>query len=240
MTDTPVYDLRCVTRCYGKVDAVHDATLRIERGEFVAIVGPSGSGKTTLLQLLGGLDRPTSGEVRFEGRDLASLKESELTQLRLRTIGFVFQQFNLLARTSAAENVELPLMYTDTPAAERRSRALKALHAVGLADRKEHHPSQLSGGQQQRVAIARALVNDPHCILADEPTGNLDSRTSDEIMGLLTRLNDAGKTIIMVTHEDDIAAHAKRIIKMRDGLIIDDGPSARMQALASTNGAAHT
>jgi putative ABC transport system ATP-binding protein len=226
--DPPMYDLRGVTRSYGKdgtkVDAVRDATLRIERGEFVAIVGPSGSGKTTLLQLLGALDRPTSGEVRFEGRDLASLRESELTKLRLRTIGFVFQQFNLIPTLTAAQNVELALAPAGRKAVDRGERIQKLLEAVGLADRGHHLPSQLSGGEQQRVAIARALANEPDVLLADEPTGNLDSTTGGEIIGLLRELNvSSEQTIVLITHDADVAAETSRTVRMQDGSIVEPG-----------------
>jgi putative ABC transport system ATP-binding protein len=224
--DPPIYDLRGVTRSYGKndtkVDAVRDVTLRIERGEFVAIVGPSGSGKTTLLQLLGGLDRPTSGEVRFEGRDLASLKESELTQLRLRTIGFVFQQFNLIPTVTAHQNIELALAPTKFKPAQRRAWIEELLDAVGLAKRGHHLPSQLSGGEQQRVAIARALANNPDVLLADEPTGNLDSKTGKEIIALLRELNlSSEQTIVLITHDPDVAAEVTRTVRMEDGSIAD-------------------
>ena len=200
------------------VHVLKGISLEIERGDFVAIMGPSGSGKSTLMNILGCLDKPTAGIYALDGISIGKLDRDQLAEIRNRKIGFVFQQFNLLARTTAAENVELPLMYTDVPSAERRERAMRALHAVGLAGREEHHPSQLSGGQQQRVAIARSLVNDPQIILADEPTGALDSRTSIEIMAIFQRLNrEAGITMIVVTHEPDIAAYANRNIHFKDG-----------------------
>jgi len=220
----PVYELRGVTKSYGsgstQVDAVRDVDVRIEAGEFVAIAGPSGSGKTTLLQLLGALDRPTRGEILFEGRDLASLRESELTQLRLRTIGFVFQQFNLIPTVSAAENVELALAPTRIPQDVRVRRVANLLASVGLGDRGHHLPSQLSGGEQQRVAIARALANEPDVLLADEPTGNLDTATGEEIIGVLRELNRSrGQTVVLITHDPEIAAAASRVVRMHDGFL---------------------
>ncbi|MCL5746316.1 MAG: ABC transporter ATP-binding protein [Acidobacteria bacterium] len=205
------------------VHVLKGISLEIARGDFVAIMGPSGSGKSTLMNILGCLDKPTAGAYKLDGISVGQLGRDELAEIRNRKIGFVFQQFNLLARTSAMENVELPLLYTDTPQRERQARARKALAAVGLAGREEHHPSQLSGGQQQRVAIARALVNNPHIILADEPTGALDSRTSVEIMAIFQQLNrEAGITMILVTHEPDIAAYANRNIHFKDGRLVKD------------------
>jgi putative ABC transport system ATP-binding protein len=204
------------------VHALRGVTLRIEEGEFVAIMGASGSGKSTLMNILGCLDRPSTGEYLLDGAEVSSLGADALAEMRSQTLGFVFQSFNLLARTTALENVELPLVYTGMRPAERRRRSREALERVGLGDRLHHHPSQLSGGQQQRVAIARALVNRPHLILADEPTGNLDSHASLEMMALLQALGDEGITIVLVTHEPDIAAHARRVIVVRDGLIEED------------------
>ena len=200
------------------VHVLKGISFEIERGDFVAIMGPSGSGKSTLMNILGCLDKPTSGIYELDGISVGELNRDQLAEIRNKKIGFVFQQFNLLARTSAAENVELPLMYTATPAHERHERAMKALLAVGLAGREEHQPSQLSGGQQQRVAIARSLVNDPRIILADEPTGALDSRTSLEIIAIFQRLNRAqGITMIVVTHDPDVATYANRNIHFKDG-----------------------
>jgi putative ABC transport system ATP-binding protein len=202
------------------VHVLKNISLEIARGDFVAIMGPSGSGKSTLMNILGCLDKPTSGTYKLDGISVGQLSRDELAEIRNKKIGFVFQQFNLLARTSALENVELPLMYTDTSAEERHDRAAKALLSVGLAGREAHQPSQLSGGQQQRVAIARALVNNPRIILADEPTGAVDSRTSVEILSIFQRLNrDQGITMIVVTHDPDVATYANRNIHFKDGKI---------------------
>jgi putative ABC transport system ATP-binding protein len=203
-------------------EALKGISFSVESGEFVAIMGASGSGKSTCMNLLGCLDRPTSGEYLLDGIDVGGMNADQLAEIRNRKLGFVFQGFNLLARTPTVENVELPLIYSGIKSVQRRQMALQALEKVGLADKEKNHPSQLSGGQQQRVAIARALVNSPAVILADEPTGNLDSATSVEIMNLFTNLNKQGITIIMVTHEPDIAAFAGRRITFRDGLIIGD------------------
>jgi putative ABC transport system ATP-binding protein len=207
-----------------EVHAVRGVSLEIKRGEFVALMGASGSGKSTLMNILGCLDRPSSGSYFLDDADVSGLDRDRLADIRNRTIGFVFQNFNLLPRTSARENVELPLIYSAQRLsnAQLREKADHVLAAVGLAGREDHQPSQLSGGQQQRVAIARALINEPEVLLADEPTGNLDSRTSVEIMGIFQQLNERGITIIMVTHEQDIAAYAQRNVMMRDGLILDD------------------
>jgi putative ABC transport system ATP-binding protein len=220
-------DVREIIKVYrlGDVDveALRNVSLTIEKGEFVAIMGPSGSGKSTFMNVLGCLDRPTSGQYLLEGVDVGKLNRDELADIRNKKIGFVFQGFNLLSRTSAIENVELPMLYNGLPADERRQKAVKALKTVGLEGRETHHPSQLSGGQQQRVAIARALVNDAPIILADEPTGNLDTKTSAGIMDLFVKLNnELNITILLVTHEHDIASYSKRIIKFMDGRIISD------------------
>jgi putative ABC transport system ATP-binding protein len=215
-----------VTRLYRSGDsefaALRNVDLTIRRGEFVAVTGSSGSGKSTLMNILGCLDSPTSGRYLLDGRDVAGMSRVELAAVRNRSIGFVFQSFHLLPRTPAVENVELPLIYAHVAPAERRRRSLEALERVGLAARSRHHPSQLSGGQQQRVAIARALVTRPPLILADEPTGNLDSQTSLDIMNLLAGLRDSGITVIYVTHEHDIAGFANRRLTLRDGVIIGD------------------
>jgi putative ABC transport system ATP-binding protein len=224
----PVIEIRSLEKVYrmGEVEvhALKGVDLTVERGDFVAIMGPSGSGKSTLMNIVGCLDRPSSGTYRLDGVDVSRLDRDQRAEIRNSKIGFVFQSFNLLARTRATENVELPILYSDLglTSEERARRARQALARVGLAGREDHYPSQLSGGQQQRVAIARALVTDPAILLADEPTGNLDSRTSEEIMGIFQELNDAGKTAILITHEPDIAAHAKRVIYLRDGLIWRD------------------
>jgi putative ABC transport system ATP-binding protein len=206
-----------------EVRALQGVSLSIDRGEFVAIMGASGSGKSTFMNILGFLDQPTSGQYLLEGINGENLSRDELAEIRNRKIGFVFQGFNLLSRTSALENVELPLLYAGTPTSKRKEMGQKALSEVGLKGREHHHPSQLSGGEQQRVAIARALVNEPAILLADEPTGNLDTKTSEEIMGIFQLLNrEMGITIIMITHEPDIASFAKRNILFRDGKIVDD------------------
>jgi putative ABC transport system ATP-binding protein len=206
--------------------AVRDVSVKIARGEFVAIMGPSGSGKSTFMNLLGCLDSPTAGKYRLDGRDVSRLDREALARIRNRSIGFVFQHFNLLPRMTALENVELPLIYAGIPAAARRAKALRRLREVGLVERAYHQPSQLSGGEQQRVAIARALANDPILILADEPTGALDSRTSIEVMGLFQQLNDQGITVVVVTHESDVAAFTRRILSFRDGRLVGDHPVA--------------
>jgi putative ABC transport system ATP-binding protein len=206
-----------------EVRALQGVSLSIDRGEFVAIMGASGSGKSTFMNIVGFLDQPTSGQYLLEGINGENLSRDELAEIRNKKIGFVFQGFNLLSRTAALENVELPLLYAGTSTSKRKEMARKSLSAVGLEGREHHHPSQLSGGEQQRVAIARALVNEPAILLADEPTGNLDTKTSEEIMGIFQRLNrEMGITIIMITHEPDIASFAKRNIHFRDGRIVDD------------------
>ena len=244
----PVIAVRDLAKTYStgafEVHAVRGVNLDIESGEFVAIVGPSGSGKSTFMHILGCLDRPTRGTYELDGHDVSRLTRDQLADVRNTKIGFVFQGFNLLARTSALENVELPLLYRGggLRGADRRRRALAVLDSVGLADRVDHMPNQLSGGQQQRVAIARALVNDPAILLADEPTGNLDSKTSQEVLGLFRQLNaEQGITVILITHDHEIAGHGNRIVQFHDGLIVRDETNAgggtagaRMPAVAET------
>ncbi len=232
----PIIALAGLTKVYhlGEVEvpALRGIDLTIASGEMVAVMGPSGSGKSTLMNLLGCLDRPTAGTYHLVGRDVARLSRDELAGVRLRTIGFVFQGFNLLARTSALENVELPMLYDGVPAKQRRDRAMAALNRVGLSGREDHTPAQLSGGQQQRVAIARALVNRPQMILADEPTGNLDSRTALEVMDILQGLNLEGLTVLIVTHEPDVAQYARRKLLVKDGRLRADEPVDTRKAAA--------
>jgi putative ABC transport system ATP-binding protein len=226
MSDTSLICLQAVTKVYRMgdvlVEALRGVDLTIEQGDFVSIMGASGSGKSTIMNIVGCLDRPSGGRYWLAGREVSRMSRNDLAETRSRTLGFVFQSFNLLSRTSAAENVELPLLYQGISGRERRRRAAAALERVGLAGRAHHHPSQLSGGQQQRVAIARALVASPKVILADEPTGNLDSRTSVEVMALFQELGRSGITVVLVTHEPDIATFASRTIMMRDGRVQSD------------------
>jgi putative ABC transport system ATP-binding protein len=221
---------RDLIKTYGegdsKVEALRGVSIDVGPGEMVAVMGSSGSGKSTLMNILGCLDRPTSGVYELDGEDVSHLSRDELAEIRNRKIGFVFQSFNLLSRTSALENVELPMIYSSVRGRSIAHRAQQALERVGLADRAHHAPNQLSGGQQQRVAIARALVNEPPLLLADEPTGNLDTTTSFEVMRVFQELNRAGMTILLITHEQDIAQFAKRVIVLRDGLVVDDRPVA--------------
>lgn len=226
----PVVDIQDVRKFYGsgetEVRALDGVTLMIQPGEYVAIMGPSGSGKSTLMNIIGCLDAPTGGSYALDGLPVARLDERQLSIVRNRRIGFVFQSFNLIPRTSAQLNVEMPLAYQGANKHERREKALLALGAVGLSDRANHQPNELSGGQQQRVAIARALVSRPSLLLADEPTGALDTKSTQEIMGLLERVNSAGRTIIVITHEHEVAQHAKRVVTMRDGKIVSDEANA--------------
>ncbi len=229
----PLIEINDISKIYrlGDIDvnALNSVSINIDKGEFVAIMGQSGSGKSTFMNILGCLDKPTSGRYSLEGVDVAGLTRDELAAIRNKKIGFVFQGFNLLSRTSAIENVELPMLYNGLPARDRKERAAAALDKVGLSGRENHHPNQLSGGQQQRVAIARALVNEAPIILADEPTGNLDTKTSAEIMELFVRLNtESNITVILVTHENDIADYSKRTIRFLDGRVVSDGPTIRL------------
>ncbi|GII22892.1 ABC transporter ATP-binding protein [Planosporangium mesophilum] len=231
----PVLDVRNLVKVYGagetQVRALRGVSLTVERGDYVAIMGSSGSGKSTLMNILGCLDIPTSGRYLLDGVDVSRLDDRQLALVRNRRIGFVFQAFNLIPRMTALSNVELPLAYAGMKAAERRHRALAALGAVGLADRAGHEPNQLSGGQQQRVAVARALVTAPALVLADEPTGNLDTRSSEDVLAVLDRLNRSGRTIVLITHEADVAAHARRLIRLVDGEIVHDEVLRRDEVL---------
>ena len=230
-------DIRDITKVYEmgeqQVQALAGVSLGVERGEYVAIMGPSGSGKSTLMNLIGCLDTPTSGSYVLNGKEVARMTDDELAAIRNKEIGFVFQTFNLLPRTSAIQQVELPLVYGGASKKERRERAVASLKAVGLEDRMSHTPNEMSGGQRQRVAVARALINNPSILLADEPTGNLDSQTGAEIMALFDELNSRGNTIVLVTHEEDIAAHARRIVRLKDGKVRDDAANDRTGTFAA-------
>ena len=230
----PVIDVQAVHRVYATdrvaVRALDGISLRIERGEFVAIMGSSGSGKSTLMNILGCLDTPTAGRYRIDGVDVRDIADDDLADLRNRKIGFVFQSFNLVPRTSALANVELPLSYAGVRRAERRRRAVEALESVGMGDRIDHQPSELSGGQQQRAAVARAIVTNPSLILADEPTGNLDSRSTADVLNVFARLNAQGRTIVLITHEPDVAQRAQRVVRLADGRVIEDRLNAARAA----------
>jgi putative ABC transport system ATP-binding protein len=236
-TRRPVIEVQDVERVYRlgedvEVRALAGVSLRIARGEFVAIMGSSGSGKSTLMHILGCLDAPTAGRYLLDGVDVRDIPEDDLADLRNRKIGFVFQSFNLVARTTALANVELPLAYAGLGRRERRARATAALAAVGLEDRLHHLPSELSGGQQQRAAVARAIVTDPAIVLADEPTGNLDSHSTEEILGVFARLNAEGRTVVLITHESDVAARARRVVRLGDGRVLSDEPAGAREEAA--------
>jgi putative ABC transport system ATP-binding protein len=235
MNDTPAILLQQITKTYKngslEVPVLHGVDLRIERGEYVAIMGPSGSGKSTMMNIIGCLDRPTGGSYELDGEDVSRLDDNALASIRLKKLGFVFQGFNLLSRTDALKNVALPLFYAGIAPKERQRRAQAALDEVGLAERAHHKPNELSGGQQQRVAIARALINDPAVLLADEPTGNLDQKTSTEIMALFDQLHERGRTIVMVTHDENVARNARRVIRLLDGVIVADEKQASTPSL---------
>ncbi|MBP3943058.1 ABC transporter ATP-binding protein [Sphingobacteriaceae bacterium WQ 2009] len=237
MNDMALLQITDVARIYTigseTIEALKSVSLRINKGEFVALMGPSGSGKSTLMNILGCLDTPSRGSYLLNGTQVSEMTEDELAEIRNKEIGFVFQTFNLLPKSTALENVALPLIYAGISKTARTARAAQALESVGLGQRMEHRPNELSGGQRQRVAVARALINKPSIILADEPTGNLDTRTSIEIMGLLEEIHQQGNTIILVTHEEDIAQHAHRIVRMRDGLIESDNPNLEIKSVSN-------